>query len=285
MYGKVQNSMTSSIPVTSGIVAVTGVHLYYEVRGSGPLMVLVGSPMHAEPFASVAELLASDHTVLTADPRGHFNSVLDDPESDSTPELRAADLAQLISHVDAGPATVFGSSGGALTALALVQTRPDLVRRAIVHEPPLVELLDERAGKRAVIDDTVATYRSGDNIGAIRKFFAFGEVPMSEEMLGWMFGGGRTVDAVASERYFYLHELRGSAGWVPNLGALGSAHACVVVGVGEASTGQLCDRTSRALAAALNVEIVLFPSGHIGFIEDPVGFADRIRMVASCGPG
>jgi hypothetical protein len=105
MCGRAKNSMTSSVPVTSGIVTVVGAHLYYEVRGSGPLMALVGSPMHAEPFAPVAELLASDHTVLTADPRGHFGSVLDDPESDSTPELRAADLARLISHVDTGPAT------------------------------------------------------------------------------------------------------------------------------------------------------------------------------------
>jgi len=272
--------MTSSIPATSGIVTVAAAHLYYEVRGSGPLMASVGSPMHAEPFAPVAELLARDHTVLTTDPRGHFGSALDDPESDSTPELRAADLARLISHVGTGPATVFGSSGGALTTLALLQTRPDLVRTAIVHEPPLVELLDERECKRAVIDDIVATYRGGDEIGAVRKFFAFGEIHVPEEMFGWMVGGGRTVDAVAGDRYFYLHELRGSAGWVPDLGALSSAHACVVVGVGEASAGQLCDRASRALAAALNVEPIHFPGGHTGFIEDPVGFADRIRMVA-----
>jgi hypothetical protein len=48
---------------------------------------------------------------------------------------------------------------------------------------------------------------------------------------------------------------------------------------GEASGGQLCDCTSRALAAALGTDPVSFPGGHIGFLEDPEGFATRLRAV------
>src|SRR5437868_14377773 len=107
--------MTSSAPVTAGTLAVSGARLYYELRGSGPLMAIVGAPMHSAPFAPLADLLAASNTVLTTDPRGHFGSVLDDPDAESTPELRAHDLARLIRHIGAGPATVLGSSGGAVT--------------------------------------------------------------------------------------------------------------------------------------------------------------------------
>ena len=68
---------------------VPGATLYYELRGSGPLVVLVAAPMDADSFAPLADLLATDHTVLTTDPRGINRSKVDDPGQDSTPELRA----------------------------------------------------------------------------------------------------------------------------------------------------------------------------------------------------
>ena len=101
-----------------------GARLHYEVRGRGPLVVLVGAPMDAAAFAPLADLLAADHTVLTTDPRGINRSSVDDPDRDSTPELRADDLARLLTHLDAGPAAVLGSSGGAVSALALAAGPP-----------------------------------------------------------------------------------------------------------------------------------------------------------------
>src|SRR5881628_2422946 len=83
---------------------VAEAELYYEVRGSGPLVVLVGAPMDARSFAPLADLLAADHTVLTTDPRGINRSTVRDRDQDSTPEQRADDLSRLIAHLDAGPA-------------------------------------------------------------------------------------------------------------------------------------------------------------------------------------
>ncbi|MBF6328137.1 alpha/beta fold hydrolase [Nocardia transvalensis] len=267
--------------VTTGTLAAPGVRLFYEVRGSGPLVALVGSPMHSEPFAPLADLLAADHTVLTTDPRGHFGSVLDDPDTDSTPELRADDLARLIRHLDAGPATVFGSSGGAITTLALLQADPELVRTAIAHEPPLAELLDEREQQRALRADLSATYRAGDRLGAIRKFIAMTEMAMPEELFEQMFTGERSAAEADSERYFYLHELEGTAGWVPDLAALRRVSDRLVIGIGDESAGQFCDRTSRALGGALGIEPTLFPGDHVGFIAEPAKFAARLREVTA----
>src|SRR4051794_29333163 len=118
---------TVSPAVTAGTLGVPDGRLYFEMRGTGPLVVLVGAPMGADAFAPVADLLAADHTVLTTDPRGVGRSPLEDPEQDSTPELRADDLSRLLTHLRAGPAVVLGSSGGAVTALALAQAHPEQV--------------------------------------------------------------------------------------------------------------------------------------------------------------
>ncbi len=43
-------------------------------------MLLLGAPMPATDFTPLAQALATDHTVVTTDPRGIANSVLDDPQ-------------------------------------------------------------------------------------------------------------------------------------------------------------------------------------------------------------
>ena len=102
--------------------------VYYEVRGSGPLLLVIGQPMTSAPFGPVADLLADDHTVVTYDPHGLGESVTDDPTAEVPPEVGADDLAQIIDAVGGGPADVFGTSGGAIAGLALAAKYPDKVR-------------------------------------------------------------------------------------------------------------------------------------------------------------
>ena len=134
-------STATPAAVTAGTLGAPGARLYYEVRGTGPMLALVGAPMGAQFFTPLADLLADEFTVLITDPRGVGRSPVDDPERDSTPELRADDLARLLRHLDADPAVVFGSSGGAVTG-----SGPDAgpsragADRLIAHEPPLEEL-------------------------------------------------------------------------------------------------------------------------------------------------
>ena len=270
---------TSTAPVTTGSLAVPGARLLYEVRGDGPLVVLVAAPMDARSFAPLADLLAADHTVLTTDPRGINRSPVDDPDRDSTPEMRTDDLSRLIAHVDAGPAAVLGSSGGAVSALALVQAHPEQVDTVIAHEPPLDELLDDREQLREQTEDMIATYLAGDVMGAWRKFLATANITMPDEVVEHMFGGERDPQSVADEHFQYAHMLRPTTRWQPDIAVLRSASTRIVVGIGQDSTGQLCDRTSRALAAALGIEPTMFPGGHIAFADDPAGFAVRLRAV------
>ncbi|MBC2908060.1 alpha/beta fold hydrolase [Streptomyces cupreus] len=262
-----------------GSLKVPGARLHYEVRGEGPLIVLAGAPMDAAAFAPLAELLATDHTVLTTDPRGINRSKLDDPDQDSTPQLRADDLSRLIAHVDAGPAIAVGSSGGAVSVLALAQTHPDQVHTVVAHEPPLIELLKDREQLRAGTEDLIATYLAGDVTGAWKKFFAQADITMPEPLIEQMFGGQREPQQVADERRWFAHEMRASTYWQPDPAALRAAATRILVGIGDDSAGQLCDRTSRALAQSLGTEPTTFPGGHTGFVETPDVFATHLRMV------
>src|SRR6478609_5603072 len=108
----------------NGRIDVTGGTIHYEVRGSGPLLLLIGQPMTSGPFANLADLLARDHSVATYDPHGVGQSTVEDPTLAVTPEIEADDLAALIAALGTDPADVVGSSGGAIAGLALAVRHP-----------------------------------------------------------------------------------------------------------------------------------------------------------------
>ncbi|KAF0647690.1 MULTISPECIES: alpha/beta fold hydrolase [Streptomyces] len=266
---------------TSRTLTVPGARLYYEVRGAGPLLLVMGAPMAAQEFAPLADALASDHTVVTHDPRGISGSILDDPERDSTPELRADDVAALLDALGAESADVFGSSGGAVTGLALVARHPGRVRTLVAHEPPLLELLPDAAEQRAATDDIIETFHREGVGAAWVKFMA---------NAGFDVGGGAdgaptpppgepSEQDLADSARFFAHELRGTVRYVPDIPALTGGPTRVVVGVGAASAGLLTYPTSMALAELLGTAPVEFPGDHGGFLGQPEEFAGTLRRV------
>ncbi len=234
----------STTEVTTGTLPVPGARLYYEVRGSGPLILLIGNPMDANPFAPLADLLATDHTVVTTDPRGINRSPVDDPTQDVAAEVRAEDLSSLLTHLASGPATVFGSSGGAVSALALAVSRPDQLDTVVAHEPPLHQLLPDSEEKKAGVEEMIARYLDGDIGGAWGKFLADANFQLPAGDQGPQLPPEPDPQAATDERFFFEHLLRPTTRWQPDLVALHRNSPRIVVGVGVDSGGQLCDRTS-----------------------------------------
>ena len=271
----------AEITGTSAHLQVPDARIYYEVRGQGPAVLLLGSPMDADAFAPLADRLAGEHTVVTMDPRAIHRSTVEDRDQDSTPPMRADDVARLLTHLDLGPAAVFGSSGGAVTALALAQARPELVHTVIAHEPPLDELLEDREERQSVAEAIVTAYLTEGRAAAWRLFLADANITLPEPVFAEMFGAPLEGHAAADEDFFFRHEMRPTIEFMPDIDALRTGRTRIVVGIGEQSTGQVCDRTSRALAAALGPEPVIFPGGHTGFAEDPERFAPALRPFLS----
>lgn len=259
--------------------------LYYEVRGHGPLLLISGSPMPAAAFAPLADALASDYTVITHDPRGISASALNDPEGPSDPERRADDLIVLLDSIGADTVDMFGSSGGAVTGLALVAKYPGRVRTLIAHEPPLLELLPDAADWRASIDDIVATFHEHGAGAAWGKFMASaGFVQPGDDAQQQQPTEEPTAQQNADNARFFDHDLRGTTRYLPELAGLTSGPTRIVVGVGSESGHLNTYQTSVRLATLLAEPPVEFPGDHGGFLGQPEKFASVIREVLVADP-
>src|SRR6266566_6929217 len=130
------------------VLETAEVDLVYDVRGplpaadGRPPLFMIGQPMAASGFATLASLFP-DRTVITYDPRGLGRSTRKDGRVDNAPTVQAEDVHAVIGALGVGPVDMFASSGGAVTALALVAAHPNDVTSLVAHEPPLLVLLPD----------------------------------------------------------------------------------------------------------------------------------------------
>jgi pimeloyl-ACP methyl ester carboxylesterase len=283
---------------------VPGGRLYYEVQGSGPLLLVIGQPMTSAPFGRLADLLAEDHTVVTYDPHGLGASTIDDPSRDVTPQIEGDDLAHLVDALGGERADVFGSSGGAIAALAFAARHPDKAGTVIAHEPPVTELLPDAAHVRSAVDDVEDAYRAYGSGAAWGKFVSLvmhdgpvteaGVTPVawppasdasaddqaqaSEDPDDGETPQAPTVKQQADDELFFLHMLKPFTRYQPLIEVLRWGGPRVVVAVGAASGNEIARRSAEALAERLETQPAVFPGDHAGFMADPAAFAAAVRQ-------
>src|SRR5687768_13816437 len=125
---------------TTHTLETAGADIAYDVHGplptadGRPPLLMIGQPMDAGGFFTLASHFP-DRTVVTYDPRGLGRSVRTDDRTDNNPEVQAEDVHAIIEALGAGPVEIFASSGGAVTALALVTSHADDVAALVAHEP------------------------------------------------------------------------------------------------------------------------------------------------------
>jgi pimeloyl-ACP methyl ester carboxylesterase len=265
---------------------VPGATLYWEVRGSGPVLLCIsGGPTDAGVFTDLAGRLADQHTVVCYDQRGHSRSALDAEPEDIPVALHADDAAAVLAAVGNGPAYVYGSSGGGTIGLELVARHPALVRTLVVHEAPLLELLPDAARWRAEFEDITATYLTEGVLPAMGKFGALveeGGPKYSEEMQQTPpTPEGAEMMARMSGNFdlFLAHEIRQIAGYVPDVGALRKASTRIVSAAGETSGEQAARQAAVALAERLGIAVTYLPGAHGGWGSDPQHFAERLHGI------
>lgn len=196
--------------VRTGRLEAPGATLHYEVRGRGPLLVMVpGGSADAGIYDALAAGLADRWTVVAFDPRGYSRSTLHGPTGEQLPGTHSEDVARLIELLspDGAPAAVFGSSSSAIVALDLLSRRPGLVGRVVAHEPPLVELLPDPAAGRAVFAAVQESFLR-DGVEAAMATMAAGLAPAGGA------GGGRYEVATGADE-----ESRAATGPVEDGGA------------------------------------------------------------------
>ena len=284
-------------PITH-TVDVPGAMLTYDVRESepagGPILMMIGSPMGAGGFASLAPHFA-DRTVVTYDPRGVERSKRDDPAAAVTPDVHAEDVRAVIEAVGGGPVDLFASSGGAVNALALVAAYPSLVGTLVAHEPPLAALVADAQAALAACVAVGETYQERGFSAGMAHFIALvslqGPVPSDFATQPApdpaMFGmpaddedGSRDDLMLGSNIVTITH-------YQPDIERLRASDTRIVIGVGATSNGELAQRGALALAALLGSDAIAFPGGHGGFMGgeygqppgEPDAFATQLRDV------
>jgi pimeloyl-ACP methyl ester carboxylesterase len=275
---------------------VPGVVLHYDVRRNDtsphPVLLLVGSPMGATGFGTLAGHF-TDRTVLTYDPRGAERSKRTDGALQSTTEEQADDLHRLILALATGPVEVFGSSGGAVNALALVARHPEQVRTLVAHEPPSVQVLQDHEEAMAACEAMHETYLREGFGSAMAKFIAFvsleGPVPpgfADQPAPNPADFGLPTEDDGSRDDALLGLNMISTPGYHHDFDALRAAGTRIVIGVGAESATMIAGRAGTAVAERLGTAPVTFPGGHDGFVGgeygrmgQPDAFAATLREV------
>jgi pimeloyl-ACP methyl ester carboxylesterase len=284
-------------PIKTDSLRVPGAELYYEVRGAGPVLLLIcGGVYDAYGYAELAGRLADRYTVVTYDRRGNSRSPLDGPPAPQRIEVHADDAYRVLSVAGGGavePVHVFGNSSGAMIGLELAARHPEAVRTLVAHEPPLFEALPEREHWREVIRQVDEAYRR-DGAGAAQQILGAalqmrdgteeddripgGAVAPPEpdpEMIEAMGRMGRNAD------FFVGYEVPPFAGYSPDYDGLAASPVRVVPAVGEGSVGEPPYRAAVAVAERLGVPTAVFPGDHGGFGTAAPAFATKLAGILS----
>jgi pimeloyl-ACP methyl ester carboxylesterase len=182
---------------------------------------------------------------------------------------------------------MFASSGGAVTALALVTAYPNDVTCLVAHEPPLIPVLpDAQAAERARAGFRDAYEARGWGAG-MAAFIAmtswrgeftddyFAQPAPGPAQFGMPTDDtGSRDDPLLSDRSWAVTSYR------PDVEALAAAPTRIVIAVGEESMGTFTGRTSLATAELLGQRATLFPSHHGGFLGSESGYAGQPEAFA-----
>ncbi|WP_181794742.1 alpha/beta fold hydrolase [Streptomyces sp. WELS2] len=220
----------------------------HDITGHGPVLLLLpGGAGHPMGLGPLTERLAARFTVVTYDPLGLAHGRLGLPVA----EQRVADWSEgarrvLDAVAPAGePAYVFGTSSGGIAALDLLARHPERAAHVVAHEPPCVTVLPDGAERRTELIEQLD--------GPQR--------PPAE-------GESATPMGV-----FLARVLRPFTAYAP---ASAPPPGRLTLAAGTDSRGQLLHRTAEALAARLGSAFAEFPGGHLGTLDHPVEFADRL---------
>lgn len=254
---------------------VNGAELYYELRGSGPSVLFIsGATGDAGHFERVAELLADEFTVVTYDRRGNSRSPRPAGWTATTMDEQADDAAGLLGALGLAPAAVFGTSGGAVILLNLLLRHPEVLRGAIVHEPPLVPVLPNAAELGAQLQAmTEEALAQGGPRRAMETFVRTNAGDASFEHLD----PELRERMLSNGELFFTTELEAFVSYVPEAPALAGVKVPVQVMAGADNRGVYYYEAARWVADRLGTELKEMPGAHAPYLDRPQEMVNAIR--------
>jgi len=267
--------------VTQNTLEVPGARLYYETKGSGPILLLIpGANGDNTIFKPVRQYLSEHYTVVTYDRRGFSKSELIGTQDSDEHRLQtdANDVRRLITHLTDQPALIFGSSSGAIVALQVFILFPNIVHTLIAHEPPALNLLPDAGQWKDHFLEVFDIYRKSGIKDAMKKF-TNGIVSGEEaKMMEDASNTNRGEYALKNQIYWFEHELRPYPIVNLDIEVLRLHANRLILACGLETKGQFPYLPNVALAKLLQKEVFHLPGGHIGYVFHAAEFA-RLLMV------
>lgn len=252
---------------------VTSTGLYYEVRGTGPAVLLIaGATGDAGHFTRTAERLADEFTIITYDRRGNSRSAAtNDPAAAAAMSAQADDAAALLTAIGFERAVVFGTSGGAVITLELLVRRQAVVKGAVLHEPPLLSLLPHAEPGPL---EPIFTMAQTDPRGALEAFVRANSSDAAWESIdsatrGRMLGNGVTL---------FAHEVGQFLSYRPDEAALRGLHVPVVL-LHSRDGLEFGPHVEAWLEVQLRVEGSTISGHHAPYFDAPELFAEGLRPI------
>ena len=278
------------ITAHEGALEVAGATLFYKLRGSGPvLLILQGGGGDAEGSEALVRLLADVYTVVTYDRRGLSRSSIKDPSSPISIQVHSEDARGLLLALSTEPAFILGVSIGALIALDLVARHPEQVRALVAYEPGIADLLpeDERARARQTHLEVDELYRRMGLPAAMKKMAALSGTNLEDREPDVDLtppDSQRSALHGKNMNFFLAHDAPAAHSYQIGVEALQRVRNKILPAAGRSSGDSMPHHSVLALAKLLGSDVTYFPGGHTAYFLRPKAFAETLRAAFS-SPG
>ncbi|WP_214408509.1 alpha/beta fold hydrolase [Sphaerisporangium fuscum] len=266
----------------NGTLRVPGAHLHYEVRGTGPVLLISQSGEgDAGRSADLVDQLVGHYTVVTYDRRGLHRSTLDAPARGATTREHADDVHRLLAEVTDEPALMLGCSFGAVLGLHLAVDHPGQISTLVAHEPVAPRLLPEaeRIHHERELAELQELYDEQGLAGAFKKIAeTLGINPGAQETEPDLTPHPMTDQRRADFDFFIRNDFTAVVQDTLDVAALKNTPVRVIPATGRTTPRDVFDhRCAHELAALLGVEVAELPGGHNGNLTHPRAYAARLR--------
>ena len=283
--------ITKEVTMQSRRVTMEGDELYYEVRGQGqPLLMIPGGSGDAWLYSFVADILSDEYKVITYDRRANSRSTMNDPQNFEISQ-QSRDAVAVLRAAGEQSAFVFGNSSGAVIALDVAKTQPQVVRAVVSHEPPIVRVHPKaRKWQRFFAGVYWMAFRFGSYLAGLRFTFGIG-LPIRQLIKAQTTAkyaeshreqsSERRISSKDANDLLVKQELLPVTNYLPDVAMIKKNGVRVFMAAGKMSLEKkrFYAETAPILAEKLGCEMVTFPGHHVSYLDTPDEWAATLRSV------
>ncbi|WP_179865706.1 alpha/beta fold hydrolase [Bacillus sp. AFS017336] len=278
---------------TCGKIVTEGDELFYKVTGNGvPLILISGGGGDGDTFLPLADEMSNQFKVITFDRRANARSTANNMENFSVAQ-QSRDVLAVIGAVGEESAFVFGNSSGGVIALELVQNFPEVVRLAVIHEPPLANFANDQERWLKFFDDCYQLALCKDSNKAATKF---GMGVMGRKTIAPLLsdirlkaylrkepkltGEVRIPERIADD-IFIKQELIPVTNYIPNMDILREHKEKLIFAAGDWSVNKNVwfAEVAQKLSNEIGSTLITLPGSHVSFMDKPKEWA---RVLSAC---